>query len=172
VIGGGNTAVEEALYMTNHSHDVTLIHRRDSLRAEKILQDRLFRNPKIDVVWDSVVEEILGIPVPPQVTGVRLRNVRTGAVVEQVCDGVFIAIGHTPVTDLVKGQLPLDAEGYVLTVPDSTATVVPGAFAAGDVKDKIFRQAVTAAGLGCMAALEAEKFLAAQEDDVTARAAQ
>jgi thioredoxin reductase (NADPH) len=172
IVGGGNTAVEEALYLTNHARRVTLVHRRDALRAEKILQDRLFRNPKIDVVWDNVVEEILGIPEPPQVTGVRLRNVRTGAVVEQACDGVFIAIGHTPVTDLVKGQLPLDAEGYVLTVPDSTATVVPGAFAAGDVKDKIFRQAVTAAGLGCMAALEAEKFLAAQEDDVTARAAQ
>jgi thioredoxin reductase (NADPH) len=172
IVGGGNTAVEEALYLTNHARRVTLVHRRDALRAEKILQDRLFRNPKIDVVWDSVVEEILGIPEPPQVTGVRLRNVRTGAVVEQACDGVFIAIGHTPVTDLVKGQLPLDAEGYVLTVPDSTATVVPGAFAAGDVKDKIFRQAVTAAGLGCMAALEAEKFLAAQEDDVTACAAQ
>ena len=172
VIGGGNTAVEEALYLTNHSHDVTLIHRRDSLRAEKILQDRLFRNPKIDIVWDSAVDEILGIPEPPQVTGVRLRNLRTGVVTERACDGVFIAIGHTPVTDLVRGQLPLDAEGYVLTTPDSTATAVPGVFAAGDVKDKIFRQAVTAAGLGCMAALESEKFLAAQEDGSTARAAQ
>jgi thioredoxin reductase (NADPH) len=172
IVGGGNTAVEEALYLTNHARRVTLVHRRDALRAEKILQDRLFRNPKINVVWDSVVEEILGIPEPPQVTGVRLRNVRTGAVFEHACDGVFIAIGHTPVTDLVKGQLPLDAEGYVLTAPDSTATVVPGAFAAGDVKDKIFRQAVTAAGLGCMAALEAEKFLAAQEDDLAERAAQ
>ena len=172
IVGGGNTAVEEALYLTNHARRVTLVHRRDALRAEKILQDRLFRNPKIDIVWDSVVEEILGIPEPPQVKGVRLRNLRTGAVTEQACDGVFIAIGHTPVTELVAGQLPLDAEGYVLTVPDSTATVVPGAFAAGDVKDKIFRQAVTAAGLGCMAALEAEKFLAAQEDGAAVRAAE
>jgi thioredoxin reductase (NADPH) len=172
IVGGGNTAVEEALYLTNHARRVTLVHRRDALRAEKILQDRLFRNPKIEVVWDSVVEEILGIREPPQVTGVRLRNLKTGAVGEHACDGVFIAIGHTPVTDLVKGQLPLDAEGYVLTAPDSTATVVPGVFAAGDVKDRIFRQAVTAAGLGCMAALEAEKFLAAQEDSAVAHAAQ
>jgi thioredoxin reductase (NADPH) len=172
IVGGGNTAVEEALYLTNHARRVTLVHRRNALRAEKILQDRLFHNPKIDIVWDSVVDEIVGIPEPPQVTGVRLRDLRTGAVAERACDGVFIAIGHTPVTDLVKGQLPLDAEGYVLTTPDSTATAVPGVFAAGDVKDKIFRQAVTAAGLGCMAALEAEKFLAAQEDGAAARAAQ
>jgi thioredoxin reductase (NADPH) len=172
IVGGGNTAVEEAIYLTNHARRVTLVHRRDALRAEKILQDRLFRNPKIAVVWDSAVDEILGIPEPPQVTGVRLRNLRTGVVTERACDGVFIAIGHTPVTDLVRGQLPLDAEGYVLTTPDSTATAVPGVFAAGDVKDKIFRQAVTAAGLGCMAALESEKFLAAQEDGSTARAAQ
>jgi thioredoxin reductase (NADPH) len=172
IVGGGNTAVEEALYLTNHASRVTLVHRRDSLRAEKILQDRLFRNPKIRIVWDSVVEEILGVPEPPQVTGVRLRNVRTGAVSEQACDGVFIAIGHTPVTELVVGHVPLDAEGYILTEPDSTATVVPGLFAAGDVKDKVFRQAVTAAGLGCMAALEAEKFLAAQGDEAAARAAE
>jgi len=172
VSGGGTPAVEEAIYLTNHARRVTLVHRRDALRAEKILQDRLFRNPKIDIVWDSAVDEILGIPEPPQVTGVRLRNLRTGIVTERACDGVFIAIGHTPVTDLVRGQLPLDAEGYVLTTPDSTATAVPGVFAAGDVKDKIFRQAVTAAGLGCMAALESEKFLAAQEDGSTARAAQ
>ena len=172
IVGGGNTAVEEAIYLTNHARRVTLVHRRDALRAEKILQERLFRNPKIDIVWDSAVDEILGIPEPPQVTGVRLRNLRTGVVTERACDGVFIAIGHTPVTDLVRGQLPLDAEGYVLTTPDSTATAVPGVFAAGDVKDKIFRQAVTAAGLGCMAALESEKFLAAQEDGSTARAAQ
>jgi len=171
VVGGGNTAVEEALYLTNHARRVVLVHRRNALRAEKILQDRLFRNDKIEVVWDSVVEEILGVREPPQVTGVRLRNVRTGAVGERSCDGVFIAIGHTPVTGLVAGQLPLDAEGYVLTAPDSTATSVPGVFAAGDVKDKVFRQAVTAAGLGCMAALEAEKFLAAHADEV-ARAAQ
>jgi thioredoxin reductase (NADPH) len=172
IVGGGNTAVEEALYLTNHASRVTLVHRRDALRAEKILQDRLFRNSKIDIVWDSVVEEILGIPEPPEVTGLKLRNVRSGNVTEHRCDGVFIAIGHTPVTNLVAGQLPLDAEGYILTVPDSTATAVPGAFAAGDVKDKVFRQAVTAAGLGCMAALEAEKFLAAQEDGTAARAAE
>jgi thioredoxin reductase (NADPH) len=172
VVGGGNTAVEEAIYLTNHASRVTLIHRRDTLRAEKILQDRLFRNPKITVVWDSVVEEILGVPEPPEVTGVRLRNVHSGAVSERACEGVFIAIGHTPVTELVAGQLRLDAEGYVLTRADSTATDIPGVFAAGDVKDKIFRQAVTAAGMGCMAALEAEKFLAAREDSVPARAAE
>src|SRR5437764_2028902 len=172
IVGGGNTAVEEAIYLTNHARKVTLVHRRDSLRAEKILQDRLFRNPKISVIWDTVLEEILGVPEPPQVKGVRLRNVRTGAISERACDGVFIAIGHTPVTELVAGHVPLDAEGYILTEPDSTATAVPGLFAAGDVKDKVFRQAVTAAGLGCMAALEAEKFLAAQEDAEAARAAE
>ena len=172
VIGGGNTAVEEAIYLTNHARRVTLVHRRDELRAEKILQDRLFRNAKIRVIWDSVVDEILGIPEPPRVSGIRLRNVRTGEFSEHACDGVFIAIGHTPVTGLVKGQLPLDAEGYVLTAPDSTATAIPGVFAAGDVKDKVYRQAVTAAGLGCMAALDAEKFLATQEDEAVARAAQ
>ena len=172
VIGGGNTAVEEAIYLTNHASRVTLIHRRDALRAEKILQDRLFRNAKIKVVWDSVVEEILGVPEPPEVTGVRLRNVRTGESSELRCEGVFVAIGHTPVTDLVAGQLPLDPEGYIVTAPDSTATSIPGVFAAGDVKDKIFRQAVTAAGMGCMAALEAEKFLAAEEDAATMRAAE
>ena len=172
VVGGGNTAVEEALYLTNHASRVTLIHRRDTLRAEKILQDRLFRNPKIAVVWDSVVEEVLGVPEPPEVTGVRLRNVKTGVPSERACEGVFIAIGHTPVTELVAGQLRLDPEGYVLTHPDSTATDIPGVFAAGDVKDKVFRQAVTAAGMGCMAALEAEKFIAAQEDTAPARAAE
>ena len=172
VVGGGNTAVEEALYLTNHARRVTLVHRRDALRAEKILQDRLFRHPKIDVIWDTVVEEILGEPEPPQVTGVRLRNLRTGALMDHPCDGVFITIGHTPVTGLVAGQLPLDAEGYVIARPDSTETGVPGVFAAGDVKDKIFRQAVTAAGMGCMAALEAEKFLAAQEETATMRAAE
>jgi thioredoxin reductase (NADPH) len=172
VVGGGNTAVEEALYLTNHARRVTLVHRRNALRAEKILQDRLFRNPKIEVVWDSVVEEILGHPEPPSVTGVRLRNVRTGASPVHRCDGVFVAIGHTPVTGLVAGQLPLDPEGYVIARPDSTETGIPGVFAAGDVKDKIFRQAVTAAGMGCMAALEAEKFLATQADDAAARAAE
>ncbi len=172
VVGGGNTAVEEAIYLTNHARRVTVIHRRDALRAEKILQDRLFRNPKIDIVWDTVVDEIVGIPEPPEVTGVKLRNLRTGAVTERACDGVFVAIGHTPVTELVAGQLRLDTDGYVLTEPDSTATAIPGVFAAGDVKDKVFRQAVTAAGLGCMAALEAEKFLAAQQDNPAARAAE
>jgi thioredoxin reductase (NADPH) len=172
VIGGGNTAVEEAIYLTNHASRVTLIHRRDTLRAEKILQDRLFRNPKIAVVWDSVVEEILGTPEPPEVTAVRLRNIKTGALSEHACEGVFVAIGHTPVTELVAGQLRLDPEGSVLTKPDSTATDIPGVFAAGDVKDKVFRQAVTAAGMGCMAALEAEKFLAAQEDAMPAKAAE
>ncbi len=172
VVGGGNTAVEEALYLTNHARRVTLVHRRDALRAEKILQDRLFRHPKIDIMWDTVVVEILGEPEPPQVTGVRLRNLRTGALLDLPCDGVFIAIGHTPVTGLVAGQLPLDPEGYVIARGDSTETGVPGVFAAGDVKDKIFRQAVTAAGMGCMAALEAEKFLAAQEEAATMRAAE
>jgi thioredoxin reductase (NADPH) len=141
------------------------------LRAEKILQDRLFRNPKIDVVWDSVVEEILGVPEPPVVSGIRLRNVRTGALSEHACDGIFIAIGHTPVTEFLVGQIPLDPEGYIIARSDSTETAIPGVFAAGDVRDKIFRQAVTAAGMGCMAALEAEKFLAAQEESVSVRAA-
>jgi thioredoxin reductase (NADPH) len=172
VVGGGNTAVEEALYLTNHARRVTVVHRRKTLRAEKILQDRLFRNPKIDIIWDAVVDEILGRPEPPQVTGVRLRDLRSGATREHACDGVFIAIGHTPVTGLVAGQLPLDPDGYVVTRPDSTATAIPGVFAAGDVKDKVFRQAVTAAGMGCMAALEAEKFLAAQEEAASAHAAE
>ena len=171
VVGGGNTAVEEAIYLTNHARRVTLVHRRDALRAEKILQDRLYRNPKIDVVWDSVVEEILGVPEPPVVTGIRLRNVLTGALSEHACDGVFIAIGHTPVTEFLVGRLPLDPEGYIIARPDSTETAIPGVFAAGDVRDKMFRQAVTAAGMGCMAALEAEKFLAAQEESVSERAA-
>ena len=171
VVGGGNTAVEEAIYLTNHARRVTLVHRRNALRAEKILQDRLFRNPKIDIVWDSVVDEILGVHEPPVVTGVRLRNLRTGSFTERSCDGVFIAIGHTPVTGFIAGQLPLDSEGYILARPDSTETEIPGVFAAGDVRDKIFRQAVTAAGMGCMAALEAEKFLAAQEEAASVRAA-
>jgi thioredoxin reductase (NADPH) len=172
VVGGGNTAVEEAIYLTNHARRVTLVHRRNALRAEKILQDRLFRNPKIEIVWDSVVDDIVGLPEPPIVTGIRLRNLRSGAVRELSCDGVFIAIGHTPVTGFLAGQLPLDPEGYVVTRPDSTQTAIPGVFAAGDVKDRIFRQAVTAAGMGCMAALEAEKFLAAQEEAVSVRAAE
>jgi thioredoxin reductase (NADPH) len=172
VVGGGNTAVEEAIYLTNHARRVTLVHRRNALRAEKILQDRLFRNPKIEIIWDSVVDDIVGLPEPPTVTGIRLRNLRSSAVREVSCDGVFIAIGHTPVTGFLTGQLPLDPEGYVITRSDSTQTAIPGVFAAGDVKDKVFRQAVTAAGMGCMAALEAEKFLAAQEEAVDARAAE
>ena len=171
VVGGGNTAVEEAIYLTNHASRVTLVHRRNALRAEKILQDRLFRNPKIDIVWDSVVEEILGVHEPPVVTGIRLRNLHTGSLTEHSCGGVFIAIGHTPVSGFMAGQLPLDPEGYILARPGSTETEIPGVFAAGDVRDKIFRQAVTAAGMGCMAALEAEKFLAAQEEAVSVRAA-
>jgi thioredoxin reductase (NADPH) len=163
VIGGGNTAVEEALYLTHHASRVTLIHRRDKFRAEQILQARLFANPKIRVIWDSVVDEVLGEATPPHVTGLRLKNVKTGKTNELACDGVFIAIGHDPVTEIFKGQLALDEGGYILTKPDSTATDIQGVFAAGDVRDKIFRQAVTAAGMGCMAALEAEKFLAASE---------
>jgi thioredoxin reductase (NADPH) len=164
VVGGGNTAVEEALYLTNHASKVTLVHRRDELRAEKIMQDRLFRNPKVEVVWDSVLEEVVGEENPLGATGARLRNVKTGQVSEVAADGVFIAIGHRPNTDIFKGVLDMDDEGYLLTAPDSTRTNIAGVFAAGDVKDKVFRQAVTAAGLGCMAALECEKFLAAAED--------
>jgi thioredoxin reductase (NADPH) len=171
VVGGGNTAVEEAIYLTNHARRVTLVHRRNALRAEKILQDRLFRNPKIDIVWDSVVEDILGVHEPPVVTAIRLRNLRTGSLAEHSCDGVFVAIGHTPVTGFIAGQIPLDPDGYILARSDSTETEIPGVFAAGDVRDKIFRQAVTAAGMGCMAALEAEKFLAAQEEAVSVRTA-
>jgi len=171
VVGGGNTAVEEALYLTNHASKVTLVHRRDRLRAEKILQTRLFNNPKIALVWDSVVDEILGADEPPGVTGVRLKNVKTGALSELAADGVFVAIGHTPATELFRGKLDMDAEGYIKTAPDSTATNIPGVFAAGDVKDKIFRQAVTAAGMGCMGALEAERFLA-HEEARTVRAAE
>lgn len=160
VIGGGNSAVEEALYLTNHATKVTLIHRRDSLRAEKIGQERLFKHPKISVIWDSVVEEFLGTQNPTSLTAVRLKNVKTGAVSDYQTDGAFVAIGHSPNTELFNGQVALDAEGYIITTPGSTKTNVAGVFAAGDVQDKIFRQAVTAAGTGCMAALEAEKFLA------------
>lgn len=164
VIGGGNTAVEEALFLTNFGKKVYLIHRRDELRSEKILQDRLFKNPKIEPVWDTVVEEILGEEMPPVVTGLKLKNVKTGETSELPVEGVFIAIGHTPSSDIFKGQVDMDAGGYIHTKPDSTATNIPGVFAAGDVKDKIYRQAVTAAGMGCMAALEAERFMAEQED--------
>ncbi|CAA7623887.1 thioredoxin reductase, FAD/NAD(P)-binding [Magnetospirillum sp. LM-5] len=161
VVGGGNSAVEEAIYLSGIASKVTLIHRRDSLRAEKIAQDRLFANPKVAVVWDSVVDEILGSGTPPVVTSVRLKNVKTNATSELSCDGVFVAIGHSPNTELFKGVVTIDDEGYIVTTPGSTATNLPGLFAAGDVQDKVFRQAVTAAGTGCMAALEAERFLAA-----------
>ena len=163
VIGGGNTAVEEAIFLTNFASRVRLVHRRDELRAEKILQQRLLANDKIEVVWDSVLEEVLGEADPLGVTGVRLRNVKTGEQSALACDGVFIAIGHDPATGIFRGHVEMDDEGYILTRPDSTATDVPGVYAAGDVKDKIYRQAVTAAGMGCMAALEAEKYLAEQE---------
>lgn len=160
VIGGGNSAVEEALYMTNHATKVTLIHRRDSLRAEKIGQERLFKHPKIQVIWDSVVEEFLGTENPDNLTGVRLKNVKTGAVTDYPTDGAFVAIGHSPNTQIFEGQLTLDEDKYIVTKPGTTQTSVAGVFAAGDVQDKIFRQAVTAAGTGCMAALEAERYLA------------
>ncbi len=163
VVGGGNTAVEEALYLTNHASKVTLVHRRDSLRAEKILQGRLFANPKISVIWNSVVEEIVGEGPPPVVTGVRLRDVHSGEEKLVKCDGVFVAIGHTPNTELFRGKLKMDAGGYLVVEPGTVNTDVAGVFACGDVQDKIYRQAVTAAGTGCMAALDAERFLAAQE---------
>jgi thioredoxin reductase (NADPH) len=161
VVGGGNAAVEEAMFLTNFATKVTVVHRRDSFRGEKILHERLFKNPKIQVVWNTVVEEIVGSADPKSVTGVRLRDVRSGATRDMKTDGVFIAIGHAPATELFKGQIEVSRGGYIVTKPDSTATSVPGVFAAGDVKDETFRQAVTAAGMGCMAALEAERFLAA-----------
>ena len=160
VVGGGNTAVEEALYLTNHATRVTLIHRRDALRSEKILQERLFAHEKIDVIWDSAIHEVVGDTDPLGVTGIRIRNVKTDAITEMGVDGLFIAIGHDPATKLFRGHLDIDGEGYINTAPDSTATSIPGVFAAGDVQDKIYRQAVTAAGTGCMAALEAEEFIA------------
>jgi thioredoxin reductase (NADPH) len=165
VIGGGNTAVEEALFLTNFASKVTVVHRRDSFRAERILQDRLFKHPKIEVVWDSVLDNVTGSTDPMKVNGVRLKNIKTGAVTERPADGVFIAIGHSPSSELFKGQLDMKPSGYILTAGHSTATSVPGVFAAGDVTDDIYRQAVTAAGQGCMAALEAEKFIAAHEED-------
>jgi thioredoxin reductase (NADPH) len=164
VVGGGNTAVEETLYLSHLASKVTLVHRRDTLRSEKILQDRLFNRPNVNVVWNSAVEEICGSPNPPTVTHVRLKNVKSGTVSELKADGVFIAIGHKPSTELFAGQLDMKAGGYLLTAPDSTATNVPGVFAAGDVTDDVYRQAVTAAGMGCMAALEAERYLAAYDE--------
>jgi thioredoxin reductase (NADPH) len=165
VVGGGNTAVEEALYLSHLASKVTLVHRRDSLRAEKILQDRLFRQPNVQVVWDTGVEEICGTQGPPPgVTHVRVKNLKSGTVSELPTDGVFIAIGHKPATELFAGQLDMKGGGYLQTRPDSTATNVPGVFAAGDVTDDVYRQAVTAAGMGCMAALEAERYLASQQE--------
>jgi thioredoxin reductase (NADPH) len=164
VIGGGNTAVEEALFLTNFADKVKVVHRRDAFRAERILQDRLFKNPKIDVVWDHELAEIGGPEHPRKVAQVRLRNVKTGAISTVAADGVFIAIGHTPATELFAGQVEMKPSGYIEAAPFSTATSVPGVFAAGDVADDVYRQAVTAAGMGCMAALEAERFLAAAHE--------
>jgi len=164
VIGGGNTAVEEALFLTNFAASVSLVHRRDALRAEKILQDRLFKHPKISVIWDTLVEEIRGSEDPLKVTHIRLRNVKTGLVSERAVDGVFVAIGHTPATELLAGQVRMKPTGYIETASHSTATSVAGVFAAGDVTDDVYRQAVTAAGQGCMAALEAERYLAARAE--------
>ena len=168
VIGGGNTAVEEALYMTNHSHDVTLIHRRDSLRAEKILQDRLFANPAIKVIWDSEVVEFVAGGMPEALIGLDLKNRLTGEVSRLDVEGAFVAIGHSPATELFKGQVELDSDGYIKVENGTTKTSVEGVFACGDVMDKIYRQAVTAAGTGCMAALDAEKYLAEQEYEALA----
>ena len=159
VVGGGNAAVEEAMFLTKFASKVKLIHRRNELRAEKMLQKKLMENKKIEIVWDTVVEDVLGDKDPKNVTGLKVKNVKTHQSDEMKIDGLFIAIGHDPATQLFKDQLKMDKEGYLITKPDSTETNVPGVFAAGDVKDKIFRQAVTAAGMGCMAALEAEKHL-------------
>lgn len=164
VVGGGNTAVEEALFLTNFASKVTIVHRRDAFRAEKIMQERLFKHPKIEVVWNSVLEEVLGAEKPKSVTAVRLKNVKTGNVTTLDASGLFVAIGHEPATQLFKSQLEMTPGGYLITEPDSTRTSIPGVFAAGDVKDEVFRQAVTAAGMGCMAALEAERFLAKLEN--------
>ena len=171
VIGGGNTAVEEALFLTNFASKVTVVHRRDSFRAEKILQERLFRNPRISVIWDTALEEVVGSENPLKVKGVILRNVKTGAFSERLTDGVFIAIGHTPASELFVGQVEMKPSGYIKTAP-STATSVPGVFAAGDVTDDVYRQAVTAAGQGCMAALESERYLAAHGEAEPAVAAE
>jgi len=174
VVGGGNTAVEEALFLTHHAAKVTLVHRRSSLRAERILQRRLFEHPKVEVMWDTAVEEVLGGGTPEVVTGLRLRHLQSGAVSDLPVDGVFIAIGHTPNTTVFRGEVELDEEGYVVTRPGLTQTSVPGVFAAGDVQDKHWRQAITAAGTGCIAALEAERFLTVEAAPaaVTAQAAE
>jgi len=164
VIGGGNTAVEEALFLTNFASKVTLVHRRDELRSEKILQKRLFANEKIDVMWDTELVEVLGTSgIPKSVTGAKLKNRNTGETIEKACDGIFVAIGHAPSTSLFEGKLEMKQGNYLVTAPDSTATNIPGVYAAGDVTDDKYRQAVTAAGMGCMAALEAEKFIAELE---------
>ncbi|SON56985.1 Glucosaminate ammonia-lyase [Hartmannibacter diazotrophicus] len=160
VVGGGNTAVEEALYLTHHADKVTVVHRRDEFRAERILQERLFKHPKIEVLWNSVIDEVTGTEgFPPSVTGARIKNLQTGEITAMPIDGIFVAIGHAPASGLFKDQLKLKAGGYIWTAPDSTATSVEGVFAAGDVTDDVFRQAVTAAGMGCMSALEAERYL-------------
>lgn len=170
VVGGGNTAVEEALYLANLAAKVTVVHRRDSFRAERILQDRLFAHPKVEVIWDHAIDEICGAAAPPSVTHVRLNNVKTGAPRELKVDGVFVAIGHKPATELFVGQLAMTPSGYIGVTPGRTTTNLPGVFAAGDVADEVYRQAVTAAGLGCMAALEAERWLA--EHDLERQAAE
>ena len=172
VVGGGNTAVEEALFLTNFASKVTVIHRRDSFRAEKILQDRLFKNPKAEIIWNATLDEVLGDDNPPGVTAARIRDVNTGETRELPVHGVFIAIGHAPSTELFKGKLKMKDNGYLITAPDSTATEIPGVFAAGDVTDETYRQAVTAAGMGCMAALEAERFLSEEEARTEAVAAE
>ena len=164
VIGGGNTAVEEALFLTKFASKVTVVHRRDELRAEKILQNRLFDNDKVEILWDTTLEEILGSDNPPGVTGVKLKNVKSGEVFERDTHGVFIAIGHKPATEVFNGHIGMNSGGYIETKPDSTATNIPGIFATGDVSDEVYRQAVTAAGLGCMGALEAEKWLAEEAE--------
>jgi thioredoxin reductase (NADPH) len=168
VVGGGNSAVEEALYLSHLASKVTVVHRRDKFKAERILQDRLFNNPKVEIVWDSAIEEICGDTSPPGVTHVKLKNVKTGAISDRKVDGVFVAIGHEPASQLFAGQLIIKSNGYIQTAPDSTQTSVPGVYAAGDVTDDIYRQAVTAAGMGCMAALEASRFLA-EEDHAKAK---
>jgi len=172
VIGGGNTAVEEALFLTNFASKVTVVHRRDHFRAEKILQDRLFKNPKVEVIWDTALDDVLGDEQPLGVTAARIRNVKTGAVRDVPVHGIFIAIGHTPSTELFVGKLPMRPNGYLITEPGSTRTSIPGVYAAGDVTDETFRQAVTAAGMGCMAALEAERWLSEEAAHARAVAAE